>query len=660
LAREPESGAGAAPPRILGSAGHIDHGKTALVKALTGVDTDRLPEEKRRGITIELGFAPLDLPGGLRLGVVDVPGHERLVRTMVAGATGIDLVLLAVAADEGVMPQTREHVAICELLGIRHGVVALTKTDLVDPEVAELAAQEVRELLAATSLARAPLVPVSALSGAGLEELRETLARVARAAPARTPRRGPPRLPVDRAFGMRGFGAVVTGTLLGDRLRVGDEVLLEPAGLSARVRGIQHHGAAVDEALPGARCALNLQGVELAQLARGQVVTAPGALQPSRVLDLRLRWLEDAPPLGRHGATAEFLVGTAERVGRLAPIGAARLLPGESGLARIHLEGEPVPVLPGDAFVVRGFARRERSGATLGGGTVLDVAPPRRRRSDPALAAELLRLEAGDPETRVEIGVARAGFAGRSAADLRRETGLAEAELRRALAGLGERGRVAAAGERWLGAEALRALEERTLAALDAFHAREPLRPGAPRAALRGALPPNAPAGALDLALARLAERGELLADGELVRRPAHLPRTSPEEEKLLERIRELSREAGLEPPTLREWAERLAAPLEAVRALLVHLEQAGELVRAPGGLWFDRAAVAALRGRVVAHLREAGELDTPSYKRLIGTTRKHAVPLMELLDAQRVTLRRGAVRVLRGGGGGDVPGEHP
>jgi selenocysteine-specific elongation factor len=636
---------------VLGTAGHIDHGKTALVRALTGVDTDRLPEEKLRGITIELGFARLDLPGGLSLGVVDVPGHEGLVRTMVAGATGIDLVLLVVAADEGVMPQTREHVAICDLLGIERGVVAITKMDTVDAEVAGLAAEEARDLLADTSLAGSPVIPVSAPSGEGLTALTEALATLAGEAVSRTPRRGPARLPVDRSFGARGFGAVVTGTLVGAHLSVGDTVVVEPAGLSARVRGLQHHGLACDRVAAGERCAVNLQGVELHALSRGQVVTRPGALAPTRVLDVQVAWLEDAPAVETEGTSLEFLTGTAERVGRLAPIGVERIAPGTTELARLHLEGDPLPTLPGDRFVVRGFTRRERFGMTLGGGIVLDVAPPHRRRSDPALSAELRRLIAQDPRTSVEARVVRAGYRGAQKAALQREIGLEESLLTSVLGELEQSGSAARVGDCWLAATALDQLEGRVLQALDDFHRREPLRPGAPRATLGGALPDNAAPGALDLVLERLAARRELEVDAELVRRPGHRPQLSPEEEKWVERIRTGCREAALEPPTLREWSDRLPLPPERVRPLLVHLERQGDLVRAPGELWFDRRSVDELRTRVVERISADGPLATPEYKKLIGTTRKHAVPLMELFDADRTTLRRGDIRVLRGGG---------
>jgi selenocysteine-specific elongation factor len=631
---------------IVGTAGHIDHGKTALVRALTGVDTDRLPEEKARGITIELGFAPLALPSGRRLGVVDVPGHEALVRTMVAGATGIDLVLLVVAADEGPMPQTREHLAIVTLLGIRHGVVALTKQDLAEAGVADLAEAETRALLAASSLAGAPLVRVSAETGAGLDALRAALDGAAEHAAERTARGGPPRLWVDRSFEMRGFGTVVTGTLGGAPLRVGDAAVLLPAGQRARIRGLQRFGAAADAVAPGERCAVNLQGVATSEAPRGALLTVPDALAPSETLDVELSWLPEAPPLGPKPLAVELLAGTTSRRAHAAPIGTETLAPGARGFARLHLEDGALPLLPGDAVVLRGFARHPGGGATLGGGRVLDAHPPKRRRSDPALLAELGAFARGDAREAVRLRVARAGFAGATTDALRRETGQDAATLESTFAALAEEGALTSCpAGLWLGAEAAAELERRLLAALAAFHAREPLRPGLPRGELRAALPRNVPAPAFEHLLARLAERGALAESDALVRGAAHAPRLSERQQALAERVRAEARAAGLEPPSPRDWSARLAATPGELHAVLVHLERESALVRA-GELWFDRAAVDALRGKVTAHLAAHGALDTPAYKALIGTSRKYAVPLMELFDAEHVTARRGETRV--------------
>ena len=637
----------ASPRLVLGTAGHIDHGKTALVRALTGVDTDRLPEEKARGITIELGFAPLDLEGGLRVSLVDVPGHEGLVRTMVAGATGIDLVLLVVAADEGVMPQTREHLAICELLGLAHGVVALSKTDLVAPELAALAAEEVSALLAEGPLAGAPVVPVSAQTGAGLAELRAALRSAVLAAAPRTPRSGPPRLAIDRAFAAKGFGSVVTGTLLGGPLAVGAAVEIFPSGLRARVRGVQSHSEQREHGEPGSRCALNLQGVELAQLARGQIVSTLGALAPADTLDVSLFWLPSAPRAAGP-VSVELLAATCERRARLAPIGAEELIPGTSGFARIHVGGDPLPVLPGDRFIVRGFARSQSSGGTLGGGVVLDVAPPHRRRSDPQLLRELHELARREPATDVRLRISRAALAGMSRERLLAETGLAGEALDAALTALVEEGRVTKTGSAlWLDALAASTIEQRILAALTAWHMAEPIRPGIPARTLRGRLPENVAPEAFEHALARLAERQEVSILGDLVRAAGFEALLSAADRAHCEKLAAGARTAGLEPPALREWSERLGLAVDKLRDLLAHLEREGALVRAPGELWFDSAAVDALRERVVAHLREHGRLETPAYKALIGTSRRTAVPLMELFDEQHVTARRGEARIL-------------
>ncbi|MEN8159945.1 MAG: selenocysteine-specific translation elongation factor, partial [Myxococcota bacterium] len=620
---------------VLGTAGHIDHGKTALVRALTGVDTDRLPEEKARGITIELGFAPLALPSGRRLGVVDVPGHEALVRTMVAGASGIDLVLLVVAADEGVMPQTREHLAVCDLLGIRHGVVALTKIDAAEPDVAELAEAEARELVDATSLAGAPLLRVSAQSGEGVAALGEALDAAAERASARTARSGPARLWVDRVFEMRGFGTVATGTLVGGPLSVGETVELLPDGREARIRGLQRFGEAADAALPGARCAVNLQGVPKSELARGQLIAAAGAIAPTETADVELGWLAEAPPLGPKPASVEFLVGTTALRAHVAPIGDETLAPGARGFARLHLEDGPAPLLPGDAFVLRGFSRTASGGSTLGGGRVLDAHPPRRRRSDPALRAELTELAGEDPLAALHVRVARAGYAGTTAEALLRETGLPSDALRSGLDALEQKEALRRAADgTFLDAGACDQLERRLHDALTRFHDEQPMKPGMPRGALRGALPENVPRALFELALERLSARGAVETADERVYRADFVPRLSQRQEALAARLRADAMIAGLEPPTLREWAGELGGETQELRDVLAHLERDGSLVRAPGDFWFDRVSVDELRARVVSKLEATGSLDTTAYKELIGTTRKWAVPLMELFDA--------------------------
>jgi selenocysteine-specific elongation factor len=633
---------------ILGTAGHIDHGKTALVRALTGVDCDRLPEEKERGITIALGFAPLELTADLHMSVVDVPGHEGLVRTMVSGATGIDLVLLVVAADEGVMPQTREHVAICDLLGLGRCVVALSKIDTVSKEVGHLAEDEVLELLADTSLRDAPIVPICALSGAGITELRAALVEVAKRADPRTPRTGPGRLGIDRVFAMRGFGTVVTGTLIGGALEVGDAVEILPARRRARIRGLQNHGAPAPRIEPGSRCAVNLQGVELSDIRRGDVLAWPDAIEPTHTLDAQVRWLPGAPAL-KDEASVEFLSGTLARRARVSPLGPDALASGGIGFGRLWLEGARAPLLPGDRFVLRGFSRLAHGGQTLGGGVVLDVAPPRRRRADPNLLADLVELARRDVRCDLLVRIARSGLSGIADHRLRREVGLTPAALDLALAALeAKREAVMTGSGVWLIAEALADLKTRIAAALSSLHAAEPLRPGVPRGALRGRLPQNLGDGALDVALTQLCAAGLVGVEGDLVRLASHRPSLRKSDEARAARIATEAAAAGLEPPSLKEWASRLRVSVEHARELASHLVRQGQIVRAPGDLFFDRAAVDALRERVVAYLQQHGAIDTAAYKTLIGTSRRTAVPLMELFDEERLTLRKGEARALR------------
>lgn len=635
--------------RVLGTAGHIDHGKTSLIRALTGIDCDRLPEEKQRGITIELGFAPLDLGGGVgRVSVVDVPGHERFVRTMVSGASGIDFVLLVVAADEGVMPQTREHVAICELLGLDRGVVALTKSDLADDEMRELAEEDVRDLLAPTALANAPIVACSAETRDGIDELLYALAESALEAPARTSRAGPPRLGIDRVFPVKGFGTVVTGTLIGSSLRSGMAVEVHPLGLETKIRGLQSHGNEVDEAQPGMRTAANLQGVEASQLSRGEVVSLAGTLAPTLTADVRVNWLADAPETDGV-VSIELLAGTAERRARLAPIGTERFQPGEACFARLHIEGDPLPMLPGDRFVARGFARNENHGMTLGGGVVLDVAPPHRRRSDPALLRELAIFEARDPEADVRERILRAGLEGASLSAIERETGLTAKDVASHVDSLAGAGLVERAGtDRAVASTGIARIASELLARVDAYHEANPLRPGLPIGTLRGATADNVPRDVISLAIAQLVANESLAIDRDVARRPGHAPQLDAETQSLVERIAAEAKAAGLEPASPREWAQTLGLAPARFGDLVAHLERERVLIRAPGDLWFDRAAVDVLSERVRAHLAEHGAIDTAAYKILTGTSRRTTVPLMELLDELKVTRRDVDRRVAR------------
>jgi selenocysteine-specific elongation factor len=622
---------------ILGTAGHIDHGKTTLVRALTGVDCDRLPEEKTRGITIELGFAPLELPSGLHLAIVDVPGHERLVRTMVSGATGIDLVLFIVAADEGIMPQSREHLAICGLLGVERGVVALTKIDAVDAELAELARLDVGETIERSALRGAPIVSVSAVTREGLPELIGALEQVAQHASPRTLRDGPAWLPVDRVFTMRGFGTVVTGTLRGAPLEEGQSVELFPEGghepISTRIRGLQMHGQSAKEVPPGSRCAVNLHGVEVSALPRGSVVATPGRLAFRTQMDVELRLLRAAPPL-RNGSTLTVQVGTTERLARVRLLDRERLEPGEAAYASVRF-GAPVLVVEGDRFILRGYSRTADGGWTVGGGRVLDVSPPRMRRSRAVRIAELETLAGSDHSAALGVRLRRAGAQGVREEDLLREVRSIEG-----IPGL----RIGTG--RWIDPEAFETLVHRAIEAVERHHAEHPVEPWAGFAAV-AARTPRIPEETIRAALEAAAGRGELEAGASGHRQPGHAPRV--QDPQKVRRIVDRLRQAALSPPTVESLAEELDEDVRSLRAILEHLVREKDLVRVTSDFFFAREAIEELRGRVLAHLRKHGSIDPAGYKDLTGQTRKFTVPLMEYFDAEKLTIRRGNLRVLRG-----------
>ena len=488
---------------IIGTAGHIDHGKSALVEALTGTHPDRLEEEKRRGITIDLGFAFLE-SGGVRLGFVDVPGHERFVRNMLAGAAGIDLVLLVIAADESIKPQTREHFEICRLLGISRGIIALTKADLVDEETLELVRLEVEEFVRGSFLDGAPILAVSARTGVGIEALRASLLAAANVTAGRDDSRHC-RLPVDRAFAVKGFGTVVTGTLVSGKVKAGDELELFPAGRPVRVRGVQSAGHDVEQACAGQRTALNLAGVELADVRRGVALTSPGRFHPTRQIDARIQLLGTARPL-KNRALVHFHQGTAETVAEVVTLEGAAIPPGESGLAQLRLR-EPALVLAGDRFILRQFSPV----TTIGGGVVLDGLAPRHRANDAAALSLLRTLEAGNREDSL-AALAAAEPRGLGLAEVVARTAWSEAEIRASAETLEGAGRLKIVSrEPWVlcSAENFAACTARMLAALDAFHRTNPLVAGISKEELRARAARHLRAEIFPAALGELVARGE-------------------------------------------------------------------------------------------------------------------------------------------------------
>ncbi len=632
---------------VMGTAGHVDHGKTALVKRLTGVDTDRLKEEKQRGITIELGFASLTLPDGRTLGVVDVPGHERFVRHMVAGAAGIDLVVLVIAADEGVMPQTREHLQICTLLGIAKGLVALTKIDMVDAEWLALVREDVREFLTGTFLEGAAVVPVSALTGAGVPELIEAIARIAaEVEPAADV--GIFRLPVDRVFTMKGFGTVVTGTLISGRVAVGEEVEVTPVGLRAKVRGLQVHNRAVESAEAGQRTAVNLQGVDRATIARGYLLAAPDSLMTSQRLDCRYRHLAAAGRNLKNRTLVRIHTGTSEVMGRIILIDRDELKPGEEGFCQVVLE-EPLAVVAGDRFVVRSSSPV----TTIGGGEIVDPLPAKHKRSAATVREEFSVLAEGDPEARVAMVMARAGIGGIREGGLVVRTGIRRTDLRRLLEGMfssrtahlvdREEGRV-------LSGPVYADLLARISGELRQYHEHFPLREGLSREELRGTLGMGEGAGQkiFAMALRELERRGEVAVEKDQIRLAGHQVRLQGEMGDLRGSLAVLYRESGLAPPTLKEVLERFPDRKKEIASLIKVMTQEGELVRISEDLNFHREVLAGLREAYRNNLVREGKATPASFRELTGLSRKYIIPLMEYFDMTKLTMRAGEHRILR------------
>jgi selenocysteine-specific elongation factor len=630
---------------ILGTAGHIDHGKTSLVKALTGIDTDRLPEEKARGITIELGFAHLDLPGGFDLGIVDVPGHERFVRTMVAGVGGMDLVMLVIAADEGVMPQTREHLEICQLLGVKKGLVALTKSDLVDADWLGLVTEEVRDYLAGSFLADAPIIPLSAKTGMGLDHLRNELALLS-AEVEEKKGEGPFRLPVDRVFTVAGFGTVVTGTLLSGEVAVGEEVEILPAGLICRLRGIQCHGRKADEAHAGQRVAVNLQGVEHAEVVRGDIVVPRGVYRATRVVDARLNYLPSAPRDLKHRAVLRLHSATYEVPAQVSLLDRNLLRPGESAYVQLRL-AQSVLLLPGDPFVLRTYSPQ----ATLGGGTVLDPAPPGRRRRTPEALELLHALETGDTPQKIRLLVAASILSGLSLDEMINRTGLSMKRVEAALATLlstGELIQVVKEPRIFLSREAFTTLKDKLHDELQTFLKDNPIKDGIGREELKSRIPRRSDPRFFGPVLAALEKEGKGVAERDIVKLPGRKGTVAAGQVDLQARIETALCKGELEPPTIREFCAALGCTEKEAMEHLNFLSRAGKAVKIKSDVFYAAAPLADIRGKLVAYLKRTGEITPSDFRALTGLSRKFMIPLLEFFDSEKLTIRVGDKRVLR------------
>jgi selenocysteine-specific elongation factor len=629
--------------RVVGTAGHVDHGKSTLVKALTGIDPDRLKEEKERAMTIDLGFAWLTLPSGEQVGIVDVPGHQDFIKNMLAGIGGIDAAMLVIAADEGVMPQTREHLAILDLLKARAGVIALTKTDLAESaEWLDLVQADILEVVEGTALAGAPIVPVSAITGAGLDELRRTLDEVLARTPPR-PDRGRPRLPVDRVFTVAGFGTVVTGTLTDGSLRPGQEVEILPAGLKARIRGLQTHRQKVDVALPGSRVAINLVGVDTDQVRRGDVVTLPGWLEPTQLVDVRLDYLTAAPRELRHNQAVEFFSGAAETPAYVRLLGVRSLAPGDSAWAQLRLE-RAVPLVRGDRFIIR----QSSPSLTIGGGIVVDPLPRRRhRRFRPEVIQRLETLARGTPADLLVETLDRRGPL--PVREMIAGTGLPAETATEALAQLRQGGQVfpllpgedSSSPTQVIASPAgWRNLLARITAEVGAFHQANPLRQGMPREMLKSKL--KAETRLFNAALTRATAEGALIESGGTVRLPEHAVQFTPEQEAA---IAGLLRQFSANPYTTPSYKETIAALGEPVTLALI---EAGRLVRLNDEVLLLPETYAELVEWVRRTIAARGSVNVAALRDAFNTSRKYALALLEYLDDQHITRRVGDDRVLR------------
>ncbi len=632
---------------ILGTAGHIDHGKTSLIKALTGTNTDRLKEERERGITIELGFAALDLPSGLHLGIVDVPGHEKFIKNMVAGATGIDVVTMIIAADEGVMPQTREHMEICTLLGVQHGLVALTKMDMVDEEWLELAKDDVEQFIDGTFLEGAPVVPVSSVSGEGLDDFVKALDSVTRDITVRPPS-GLFRLPVDRVFTMKGFGTVITGTLISGQIRVGDATMLYPSKTPSKVRGIQVHNNAVEMAGAGMRTAINFQGLEKTAVNRGDIVSTPGALSPSYMLDVSLLYLSSNKKPAKNRAPVRVHTGTSEIMGRLILLEGDEVAPGQTVIAQLRLEA-PVSVVRDDRFVIRSSSPAR----TIGGGRILNPIPVKHKRFKQNVITGLKQLTDKTPEELIEFHAEVNGVRGVSFSDLTIMTNLSEKALSSAMSGLLSR-RVIINSDKenrtYVHTSTIDKLKEDTTNILAAFHKKYPLKQGLPKEEMRSRYRPALENKLYNLLLNTMVKEGLAVMEEETIRLTDHKVSLAVDQKEVRAKILQIYAAAGLTPPFFSDAVAALGIAEDTAADVFSLLVDGGDIVKVKEKLYFHAKAVDELRERLVAFLKENGEITTPQFKEMTGISRKYLIPLIEYYDAKYVTLRIGDIRKLRKG----------
>ncbi len=626
---------------VLGTAGHIDHGKTVLIKALTGVDTDRLKEEKERGISIDLGFAYLDLPSGVRAGIVDVPGHERFIKNMLAGTCGIDAVLLVIAASEGVMPQTREHLSVIDMLNIERGVIAVTKTDLVDPEWLDLVVADVEELKETSVLKEAEIIPVSGVTGEGLDRLMEALDRLAARVPERTSV-GPARLPIDRVFTVEGFGTVVTGTLWTGEIKEGDRLVLLPEGTEVRVRSVQVHSLSVPRAVAGQRTAVAVHGLGRVEAERGDVLATPGAFGPTLMLDTRIEVIRDAPRPVKTRSRLRLHLGSSEVLCRAVLLEEEVLPAGGSQLAQLRLES-PVVAARGDRFVLRYYSPMR----VLGGGVILDPAPGKHRVRDAAALEHIHVLESGTSEDRV-LGIVRsAGGKGIRTKEIARGQGIESDQVEPALKVLADEGKVLEIGrDLWIDGTTRDSVASKIIEVCEEFLGKNPLRWGISKEELRSRTGKRTDAAVFERVLGILEREGRVFQRADRVRCGSEDLTLAPEKEKLRRQVVSLLEQNGFTPPLVSELKERVPGLGGKPAEFLETLVDLGDLIKINPTLYMHPDSVRKARELVIGFFEGNDRISVPDLKTLLGTTRKYTIPIIEYFDAAGVTQRVGDARV--------------
>jgi selenocysteine-specific elongation factor len=630
---------------VLGTAGHVDHGKTALIKALTGVDTDRLKEEKERGISIELGFASLKLRNEQALGVVDVPGHEKFIKNMVSGAAGIDLVVLVIAADEGVMPQTREHLQICSLLGIKTGLVVITKIDLVDKDWLGLVEDEVREFLKGSFMEDSLIIPVSSLSGAGLPELLNALSCIAEEV-GEEPDSGIFRLSIDRVFTMKGFGTVVTGTLTSGNVKVGEEVEILPHGMLAKIRGIQIHNQTASVAESGQRTAINLQGVEKASIERGNILARPRTLKPSKRLDVRVMRLPGHDKKLKNRNLVRFHAGTSEMIARMILLDREEIAPGEEGNAQIILE-DPAVVMAGDRFVLRSYSPI----TTIGGGVIIDPLPGKHKRYGDKVIREFELLLDGADSDKIAAIIERAGIGGIDIPHLTVRTGIHQDIVKKTLDAMYAQKRAVRIDidePKMVTFHVYQNFQKKILNEIRTYHGKFPLKEGILKEELRNTTGPFISSRLFNMAVKDLEKGGQIAVNREIVCMSGHRVNLKGELEDLRSKIDALYVNAGLTPPTLREVMTTFSDQKDGAENVLGVMLKEGSLIKINEDLYFHKDVLHRLRESYKNLLLKDGRATPASFKELTGLTRKFIIPLMEYFDMTRLTIRAGDHRILR------------